>query len=362
MDVAAPAPTCLRVLGAALAVHAIAVTVADRPREAVTLRSHVGFSKFGLQLAADRDLIASVDVTRGCVDGTGRGCVPVLRIGRVQHGRVTETIRFEADEQLMMPDLDVHDGVVAARLPSSDSVAVFEGTQVPTFIKLAPACVDKLMFFTDVHLGGQTMAVESREVWCIYERRTTGWPRGWQLATTVPHEAGTSIAMSKDRLFVQDTRGVDLYARHAGTWQRTRIIERAIYESFDAIAVSDRWLVAKVRTYEEEDTLRIYDLDQGAQLAATLPSQLRGDDEFAIRFDISEDTLAATGRFDQSWRLSGGAWLPAGLVETVGDRSDAVYRNVHVGDLIWIGNPDVDGQRRGGGTIHGILGESAMYR
>ncbi len=362
MDVAVGAPACWRLLGAALAVHALAATVADRPREAVTLRSHVGFPTFGLQLAADRDIIASVDVTRGCVDGTGRGCATVIRIGRVHHGRVTETTRFETDEQVMMPDLDVHDGVVAARLPSSDRIAVFEGKERPTFITLDPACVDTLMFFTGVHLSGHTMAVESRDVWCIYERRTTSWPRSWKLSTTIPHEPGTSIAMSKDRLFVQDNNGVDMYARHAGTWRRTRIIERKIFESFDAIAVSDRWLVAKVRTYEEEHTLRVYDLDHGAQLAATLPSQLRGDDEFAIRFDISDDLLAATGRFDQYWHVRGGAWRPAGLVDTVGDRSDAIYRNVYIGDLIWIGNPDVEAHRRGGGTIHGILADSAMYR
>jgi hypothetical protein len=323
-----------------VALLATVATLAITRFPAITVQSETGFRKFGLVIAADGPRLVAIDATIGCVDGRSR-CAVVLRIDRLRDGRVTVEGRFDLGEQVMIPAVAIRGETVVVH---ADNRLRFFGAVGGTWretqaLTLPAQCQD--FYFQDVHLGERILVVESREVWCIYESIAGRWAK----APPLPHETGTEIALSHDRVMILDMTGVTQYEHRQG-WRGRRVVEREGDELFFGFATSDRWLV--VSRYPG-GLLHVYDLDDGARRVATLAPTREGFSRFAV----GATTIATVGDEARAWRFTAGRWIPAGWLEGATDHAMKELHPVAIGDAIWIGDPSLDDDALDGGRIHG---------
>jgi hypothetical protein len=336
------------VLGVATLTALLAIHGAS---SSITIHSENGNRGFGMYFATHGSTIVTHDLSCHTGRRGGRVCWPVVRIGRIDDDRVVES------ERLVFQTLDsfavAQDTIVVRRAEvfrKSGELHFFtktdEGWRTSQPLALEPACVgENHGYDREVELGARTLVVNSDQAWCIYERSGATWRYTTSLRKA--RDQLQEIGVSRDRIVVLNLHSVDLYQGAEGQWRGTRIIKAPAEARFSKLAVSDRWLVTR-----GDGVLYVYDLDT-AQLAATLRSQLDDDDEFATWFAASDTTIAATGKLDQAWGFIDHAWRPLGSLTGANDKSPPSWRRVHIGKLIWIGNPrSYPGPD--GGSVHGF--------
>lgn len=311
----------------ALASGALAVT-ATHVREPRYVRHGDGnLKQYGAALAADKTTLLTVDRAEDAF---------VLRFDRVEDGKVREESRVVLGDTIVA-GLDVRGDIAAVHTGhlSGDEIRFFgratKGWKAVQRLELSKECTDRSMFFTDVHLGDDLAVVESREVWCVFERRGR-----WTLTRTIPHETGESIRVSKNRIYLQTDARIDELVRDGMEWKRTTILTPPEEHQFSSFEVSERWLLAKTtEVVTLEDALEIHDLDDGAKLALTIElTTYQG----ATWIGIGETALAYTGEYGQYAWCFDRAWHFCGALE--GPHGTFPLRRVAIGDVIWIGDPE----------------------
>ena len=133
---------------------------------------------------------------------------------------------------------------------------------------------------------GRVLVVESRNVWCVFERSSGTWV----LTTTLPHEPSTAITTSGARIAIVTWKHVELLERTSAGWEPTATIEPPDGTLFDAkIAASDRKiLVATTDHISFERRLHVYESMRLVEDLA-LPAG-----RSARQFAIADDTIVVT--------------------------------------------------------------------
>jgi hypothetical protein len=320
------------VLASLVTTAVILIASREPPRRAsMVLRSETRLQNFGAVIAADGPRLALVD--RSADNGI------IVRIERVEAGQISTEARISIPSAWRMPAVDIRGETLAVHTDSSELIMfrrVRERWLQTQLLKLPAECRD--VVFRDVHLGDRVLVVESRNVFCVLEQLAPNAP--WALSTTLPRQPSAAIAVSRARIVVTTTEGAVQLERSRGGWRQTATFA-VPHASVHHVAASERWLVLS-----DSSELYVFDLDAAGRKSAVITAT-KGHDIRTIA--VGATTLVAVDDpFGLEWTFAG-SWGAQTLLEGVGSKSG--YHPIAIGDMIWIGAPELsDGHA---GRVHG---------
>jgi hypothetical protein len=321
-------------------------------------------TQFGQLMAADGATLAAVDSQ--VQYGKGRTWMNSwLRIGRVEHGAFSETMRaaYEHSDGAIRRIAAAGDIVV---ILYANTLLVWQRAQGPDgdvwhesqTLRLRDRCGADAPIEPTLSLSTSTLVAGTTR-WCVYRRTRSGFVFDAEIGRSVDSVLG----VAGDRLVVDDPSSISIYERTSAQWQRTKAIARpeGMAYALRPISASGRWWVATAWDERRQGSVLLVYASATDELLATLHSDGpvgSGGTTVAVS---DHDLLAITrggweGEGVERWHYDGTEWrardaLPARQPFAVA-----------IGDLAWIGNPTSGTQEPCGGTIEGHVVDGGDLR
>jgi hypothetical protein len=318
-------------------VVAFAVALAQTKPPTFTVESEGGLPQYGMQIAADGSTLATPDI-----DGGTKHLL--LQFDRVVNGTLVREARIDLGNLYFISSVALR-GDTAVVTSDLNELVFFErrGTSWREAQRLALPSECRAYFVHALALGDGVAVVASMDLWCFLERRGSGW----EITMKIEKTFGTSVAVSKKRVLLRESRAIYQYVLGRDGWARSKLLAVPGDHVFVELAASERWLVVT----DEWGTLYVYDLDDRARMKATI----KGDYQERKWIDVGPRLIATTGeKGARAYYLDGKQWRDGGKLEGAATRGYPGEHPVVVGDHVWIGDPDT-AQFQKAGRVHGFV-------